>query len=504
VTTPLPIGFCVALDADTKQLDDNTLFGGSPARVMRLTTSGRRAWTELRAGPVHSTAAGALARRLTDAGLAHPRPSDLAAPLDVVVIIPVRDRPAMLAGCLAALGRRHPAVVVDDKSSNPQAVAEVAAAYAATVLRRPVNGGPAAARNTGLARVTSDVVAFLDSDCVPPAGWIERLAAHLADPLVAAVAPRVVAMPTASTVGRYTAACGSLDLGAREARVAPSTRVSYVPTAALVVRRTALLEIAGDGEIFDPTLRYGEDVDVIWRLHEAGWRIRYVPSVQVGHYEPDTWPGLLTRRFHYGTSAAPLARRHPAAMTPLVLQPWPTMTVAALLGRRPALAGLSFAAATLTMSRTLRGAGIPTAGVVGAMLTSVQQTWLGIGRYSTQFTAPALAAVLVAPGGSTRARRWGRRAAIASLLLGPPLATRASRRPALDPFRFVLGNFVDDVAYGAGVWSGCVQARTTAPIRPVISWRPIRIGPSPSGTASRSAAGESPVSSAAPDTRGST
>jgi mycofactocin system glycosyltransferase len=472
---PLPDGFTIVIDADTKQLDETTLFGGSPARVMRLSATGKRAWGELGDGPVGSAAAGVLARKLTDAGLAHPSPPDVASPVEVTVVIPVRDRAALLERCLTELGNEHPIVVVDDGSADAQAVAYVAERHGATLLRREQSGGPGVARNAGLVQVSSEFVAFLDSDCIPPAGWTANLAAHFADPLVAAVAPRVAAEPTETTAGHYAMTCGSLDLGDRAARVAPATRVAYVPTAALVVRRAALLEVTRGTDVFDPTLRYGEDVDLVWRLHDAGWRIRYDPAVQVRHREPDAWTPLLTRRFHYGTSAAPLAQRHPAAMAPLVLHPWPTVTVAALLARRPILAALGFAASALNMSLTLSRAGLPSRGVLGAMATAVRQTWLGAGRYSTQFAVPVLVTVLVAPGGATPTRRWGRRAAAASLLLGPPISTWVKRRPALGPVRFTLGHIADDVAYGAGVWAGCVRSRALRPVLPRIAWRPLRL-----------------------------
>src|SRR5262249_57827491 len=70
----LPAGFRVALDPGTKQLDPVTLFGGTPARVLRLSRAGRTALAELRAGPVRSVAAGGLARKPTHAGPAPPRP----------------------------------------------------------------------------------------------------------------------------------------------------------------------------------------------------------------------------------------------------------------------------------------------------------------------------------------------------------------------------------------------------------------------------------------------
>jgi mycofactocin system glycosyltransferase len=465
----LPIGFRVAIDPGTRQLDETTLFGGSPTRVARLSPAGVRAWTQLRDGTVTSPSAGVLARRLSDGGLLHPRPAPVSTP-DVTVIIPARDRADHLAYCLTSVVAQR-VLVVDDGSADPAAIATVAADHGATLLRRPLNGGPAAARNTGLAHVHTELVAFLDSDCVAPPGWIEALAGHFADPLVAAVAPRVVAPPATTWSGRYTEAAGSLDLGPREARVLPGTRVAYVPTAALLVRRSALEDVG----VFDQDLRYGEDVDLVWRLHGAGLLVRYDPSVRVRHRAPDSWRDLLVRRFHYGTSAGPLALRHPAAMAPVVLQPWLTAGVAAALARRPVVAGIAFAGAVVDVGGTLHRAGLPSARVLAALASGTRQTWLGIGRYGTRFAAPVLAATLVAPGGSTAAVRRGRRAAAASLLFGPPLTAWARRR-TLDPVRFALGDVAAEVAYGAGVLAGCLHARTTRPLRPAVTWRQFRTG----------------------------
>jgi GT2 family glycosyltransferase len=430
-------------------------------------------------------------------------------------VIPVRDRAAMLERCLAALGRSFPVLVVDDGSRDADGVAAVVARHGATLVQRAVNGGPGQARNTGLAQVCTELVALLDSDCVASADWIETLAAHFADPCLGAIAPRVVARegvaprvvarevtaprvvardvtaPRATRWPRALSLPASLDMGRREARVAPMSRVSYVPSAALLVRRAALLEVARGADVFDPALRYGEDVDLIWRLHHAGWRVRYDPSVQVAHQEPPTWRELLTRRFRYGTSAAPLSRRHPGALAPMVLLPWPTVTVAALLARRPLLGAAGLAGALVSSSRGLRSAGLPPAAALRTTASAVHRTWLGLGRCATQFAAPALVVALAAPGRRSAAARWGRRAAVASLLLGPALTSWAEHRrgaptdpgdaraadadpsyaAAANPVSYVLGQLADEVAYGAGVYAGCLSARTSAPLRPWILWR---------------------------------
>jgi mycofactocin system glycosyltransferase len=222
-------------------------------------------------------------------------------------------------------------VVVDDGSRIPVDGA----------IRRDVAGGPAAARNDGVRGVETELVAFLDSDTVPPAGWIEQLAGHFEDPTVAAVAPRVRARNKRRS---------PLDMGEHPAEVGPGKHVSYVPAAALLMRTAALPE-----DPFDPALRYGEDVDLIWRLIDAGWRVRYDPSVVVEHEERDT----LKRRFKYGTSAAPLKQRHPGKLKHVVVRPWPAATLALLAARKPRLAALAYAAQTVQLARTLHKHQVP-------------------------------------------------------------------------------------------------------------------------------------------------
>jgi mycofactocin system glycosyltransferase len=318
----------------------------SRGRIIRLTDNGPAALRALLAG-TPTPAQRRLGDRLVQAGMAHPRPTPRHRP--TTLVIPVRDRPDDLARLLAATQGSDPrpeqgfscehsvegsdpyVVVVDDGSRVPVRGA----------VRREVAGGPAAARNDGVRGVETELVAFLDSDTVPPAGWIERLSGHFEDPRVAAVAPRIRALNRRRS---------PLDMGPHPAQVGPGRHVSYVPAAALIVRRAALPE-----DPFDPNLRYGEDVDLIWRLIDAGWRVRYDPSVVVEHEERDT----LKRRFKYGTSAAPLKQRHPGKLKHVIVRPWPVATLALLAARKPRLAALAYAAQTVQLARTLHRHQVP-------------------------------------------------------------------------------------------------------------------------------------------------
>lgn len=443
----------LTLDRSVRQRA-GTLTGGSPKRVMRLTAAGLEALRALERGDTKSATARALGRRLLDAGLAHPRPEPRDAPTDITVVMPVRDRPEELDRCLAAIDCDVKVIVVDDGSRDDARLASVAARHGATLLRRDSPGGPAAARNAPIHDLTSELVAFLDSDCVPSRGWLRALAGHFDDPLVGAAAPRVRPSPGthSSTLGRYLAARSPLDMGAREAGVEPGGRVSYVPAAALVVRRRAL----GGG--FDAGLRYGEDVDLVWRLRDAGWRVRYDPRVAVAHCEPRALRHALARRFRYGTSAAPLAIRHPGRLAPAVLRPWPALMAALLLSRRPWAAALIACQQSAGLANRVRRLGLPPAWGVRWFAEATYAALLSVTRYATTFGLP----VALAYAGRTR-----RPTALALLLL-PALDEWRRREITLDPFRWIVLALADDAAYGAGVWWGCIGTGNFHAVIPTI------------------------------------
>jgi len=416
----------------------------------------------------------ALARRLLDTGIAHPVPNPgwsggSWVPGDVTVVVPVRDRQAELARCLAGLARLPRVIVVDDGSADPDAITRVAAGSGARVLRRPVNGGPGAARNTGLGAAQTPLVAFLDSDCAAGPGWLDRLLPHFADPAVGAVAPRIVPAEDGRTwLARYEGASSTLDMGARASIVRPGSRVPYVPGAALVVRKAA----AGAG--FAEDMPVGEDVDFVWRLAAAGWRVRYEPDAVVPHQHRVRLGAWFARRKDYGTSAAPLELRHPGAVRPLYVSGWTALAWLAAASGRPAEgAVVSGAAIALLAGRLARLTGEPWP---GPDPKTAGTAWRLAARLAGGGTAAA-----GRPLGSAISRTWWPVAApaaiavrrlrlpLAALVLVPPLLDWLDRRPPLDPARYVAARLLDDIGYSLGVWQGCARHRTIRPLLPVLT-----------------------------------
>jgi mycofactocin system glycosyltransferase len=457
----LPDGFTVRLAPGTQRRDGGaTLLGGSPFRMLRLAPAAR---TLLRADllTVTDPRTAALAGRLLDSGVADPEVAPAAFP-EVTVVVPVKDRTDGLARLLAALRADPgtagcPVVVVDDGSAEPAAVAQVAAG--ARVLRHERALGPAAARNAGLRVAGTDLVAFIDSDCVPAAGWLERLAGHLADPRVAVVAPRITALPTRQTgwVARYESSSSALDMGPTAARVAPFTLVPYVPSAALLARRTAL----GDG--FDETMQVAEDVDLVWRLAAAGWRVRYEPTAQVAHEHRVDPAHFLRRRAFYGTGGALLARRHGPAVAPVVVSPWSAAAWGLVLTGRPLGllgAGAVLGDASVRLARRLAPAGgrppvrLATALVVRGSVFSGRTLARGVTRHHWPL---AVAAAVM-----SRRARW----LVAGIAVADAVDGWWPHRHEIDLPTFAAGRRLEDLAYGAGLWLGALRARDVRALLP--------------------------------------
>lgn len=468
VTGPrLPDGFAVQVDRRVKVLGEGAaLLGGSPTRILKLAPV---AQTMLSGGrlEVHDAVSAQLARTLLDATVAHPRPASGPSHRDVTVVIPVRNNNSGVRRLVSAL-RGLRVIVVDDGSEVPLTEALFTDAFCdLRLLRHDRSKGPAAARNTGLAACTSDFVAFLDSDVVPRRGWLEALLGHFCDPAVALVAPRIVGMQNADNlVARYEAVRSSLDLGLREAPVVPYGTVSYVPSAAIICRSSALREVGG----FDETLKSGEDVDLCWRFVEAGARLRYEPIALVAHDHRTHLQDWFVRKAFYGESAAPLSVRHPGKTAPLVISGWTTM-VWMLLAMGSGIGYLaSLIVAGITGRRIVKSLRTVETEPRQVAAVAAHGLWSAALQLASAICRHYWPVALVAAVLSRRCRNVVLVAAVidgvADWVSRHGNAEEDTKRVGL--IAYVLLKRLDDIAYGLGLWTGVVRERHLGALKPQI------------------------------------
>lgn len=465
--TRLPDGFAVRVDRRVRVLGDGSaLLGGSPTRLLKLApvVQGMLSDGHLK---VRDEVSAQLARILLDATVAHPRPASGPSHREVTFVIPVRDNASGLRRLMAAL-RGLRVVVVDDGSLCPIERDDFAGThFNVEVLRHDRSKGPAAARNTGLAACTTDFVAFLDSDVTPRRGWLEALLGHFCDPTVALVAPRIVSLVhSENPVARYEAVRSSLDLGQREAPILPHSMVSYVPSAAIICRRSALLEVGG----FDEALHSGEDVDLCWRLVEAGARLRYEPVALVAHDHRTELKDWIARKAFYGESAAPLSVRHPDKTAPLVIAGWALMAWIFLCLGTGICQLAALVIAMLTGRRIAKAMSSVETTLWDVLVVATCGLWSAALQLASAICRHYWPVALLAAIFSRHCRRT---VLIAAVVDG--VVDWFRRRHASDGdvepiglLTYLLLKRVDDLAYGIGLWYGVARERNIRALKPQI------------------------------------
>lgn len=215
-----------------------------------------------------------------------PRPTN--AP-KVSVIVPHYHDLRGLAVCLAALDRqtypkdRFEVVVADNNSPEGKAaVAEAVAGRALLVVVTEKGAGPA--RNGGVAVSSGEVLAFIDSDCVAEAAWIEE---------------GVRGLESFDFVGGRVRVL--VDDPVRVTPVEAFERVFAFDFKTYIERK----HFTGAGNLFCPRtlfdrvggFRTGVSEDVEWsrRAQAEGFSLGYAPLAVVGHPARRSWPDLLAK-----------------------------------------------------------------------------------------------------------------------------------------------------------------------------------------------------------------
>ncbi len=233
-----------------------------------------------------------------------PSPVAGSKPLVSVVIVSYNVREHLLhalRALYASSGVIVEAIVVDNASSDGSAEAVEITFPQTAVVRNTTNLGFGNGSNCGLMRSRSEFVLLLNPDVLVEPDCLRTLVGFLrAHPKTGAVGPRLIRPD------------GRLDLAARRgfptpraafyrmtllSRLFPRSprfnryNMGFVPegdvheidagtAACLMFRRSAIDEVGP----FDPDyFMYGEDLDLCFRLKQAGWKIFYVPAAVATH-----------------------------------------------------------------------------------------------------------------------------------------------------------------------------------------------------------------------------
>ena len=231
-------------------------------------------------------------------------------PLDVEwprvsVVVCTYNGAQVIRDCMEGLTRlEYPnfeVIVVNDGSTDQ--TAQIVSEYPFRLISTE-NRGLSSARNTGMLAATGEIVAYTDDDARPDPHWLQYLAhsfkkysfAGVGGPNIAPAGDGLIADCVANAPGGPV-------------HVLLSDRVAeHIPGCNMAFRHDVLQEVGG----CDPVYRVaGDDVDLCWRVQNAGGTIGFHPSALVWHHRRNFVKTYWRQQQGYGKAEALLEAKWP-------------------------------------------------------------------------------------------------------------------------------------------------------------------------------------------------
>jgi len=224
----------------------------------------------------------------------------------VSVVVCAYNAERTMAPCLASLEKlnypSYEVIVVNDGSTDH--TREICERFNYIRLINQENKGLSAARNVGIETATGEIVAFTDSDCVADPDWLTYLVTTFIRSGRAAVGGPNFPPPEDTLVPSAVA----VSPGGPTHVLLNDEVAEHIPGCNMAFRKKVLEEIHG----FDPVFRAaGDDVDLCWRLQNAGYQIGFSPAAVVWHFRRNTVKAYLNQQRGYGKAEAQLYFKHP-------------------------------------------------------------------------------------------------------------------------------------------------------------------------------------------------
>ncbi|MGA3402373.1 MAG: glycosyltransferase [Acetobacteraceae bacterium] len=249
--------------------------------------------------------------------------------MELTVCICTHNRPRYLRDCLHGLTRQTTsqdafAVLVVDSGSTGDAPAELALLVAATPnasLIRVDQPGVSLARNAGAWACHTPYIAYIDDDAVPAEDWVARILAALGETTSppAVLGGRVLPVWEAPLPHWWPSSLrGVLSIIETEGQGEygrPGLPADLAPyTVNMVVNVRSLLALGGFGSgagRYGAALLSDEDVQVAWRLRQAGQSVRFDSRIVVHHQiqAARLTPAWLLSRLYWQGASTVLTRR---------------------------------------------------------------------------------------------------------------------------------------------------------------------------------------------------
>ncbi len=256
------------------------------------------------------------------------------APCELSLVLVTYNSQEFIEECLNSLSAGldkipHEIIVVDNASQDGTADRILESHPEVRLLRNSENLGYPRANNQGIAAASGPFILLLNPDTHVGPGVLQKLLAEIERrPEAGGVAP-VLRLPSGKLqvsfgkriglgVELVKKLAGNRFLSWQADRKKEIREMGWLGGACLLIRKKALESIAGFDEHF---FLYFEDIDLCYRIREAGWTLWLVPELEIGHAGGgSTSITALFSRFHYRRSQIYFYRKHVPRLSRLGLK----------------------------------------------------------------------------------------------------------------------------------------------------------------------------------------
>ena len=229
----------------------------------------------------------------------------------ISIVIPTRNEQKTLKDCLDSLTRlnypkaRREILVVDGMSTDN--TRKIAGLYDTILVENPKRSHRSGV-NLGFEKARGDIIAFTDADCIVDENWLQNSLKYF-NRRVAGVSGPIQIPSQPSTFQQAVAFLFSLAV-----RVAKSSHketqqaaqdVEDFPTCNAIYRKIALKVVMP----LDEELYGGSDLELNYRLRQAGYRLLATPDVRVQHCKRDTPKRFWIQMYRYAIARLQLGKR---------------------------------------------------------------------------------------------------------------------------------------------------------------------------------------------------
>jgi O-antigen biosynthesis protein len=235
----------------------------------------------------------------------------------VSVVICAYNAERTMRPCLESLRHlQYPnfeVVIVDDGSRD--STAAIAADFPEFRLIRQPNKGLSVARNVGLHAARGDIIAYTDSDCVADPHWLSMMVRTMTE----GVFDGCGGPNYAPHEEGWVEGCVAASPGAPSHVLTSEDRAEHLAGCNMFFRKAALAQIGGFDAQFAAA---GDDVDICWRMLDAGFSLGYCPAAFVWHFRRNTVKAYYGQQRGYGKAEAMLYMKYPERFNALGQVKW--------------------------------------------------------------------------------------------------------------------------------------------------------------------------------------